>query len=118
MTREYSHYDRQFLNEPGHHTTAFLLAAIGKRRSFPGEGAPEVEFVLGDCHRVISLDFQLWGKPADRARSLRKLDRIIKSLTRFRVALGKAAAVEDRLEKQRDATRRRSSRKKSAAGKG
>ena len=71
--KQYDFYLREFLNDPGHHSIAFLYAYIRT------EGYGDVDLTIGDCNRTISLSFY---EDAD----LVKLDRLIAGLRQFRTA--------------------------------
>lgn len=70
-------YVRKFINRPGHHTVASVLAAVGKG---------ETTFILADCNRMVSLDFDSYTKTA-RKNSLYKAQALIDVLTEFKAAL-------------------------------
>ena len=49
----------------------------------------DAHVTVADCSRTVSLDFDC-GKPAENRKKLKKLDRIIAELTKFRAALVEA----------------------------
>lgn len=53
---------RKFLNKPGYHSIAFVYIEINK---------DSVKFKLGDCDRVINLEFDGYG-PEGKANALQK----------------------------------------------
>jgi hypothetical protein len=81
---------RKFLNKPGHHAGAYVLAEVedSTKHKKGKHGWPyvHVDLTLADCSRVVSFDFNL-SSAKDRANSLHKIDILVDSLTQFRDAL-------------------------------
>lgn len=81
---------RKFLNKPGHHAGAYVLAEVedSTKHKKGKHGWPyvHVDLTLADCSRVVSLDFDL-STSRQRANSLHKIDLLVESLTQFRDAL-------------------------------
>ncbi len=80
------YYTRRFLNRRGHHAGGYILAFVEDT----SKRTPEIEwtdiaFTLADCNRQISLSFEV--DPESLANSLHKVDVLIDTLTKFRVAL-------------------------------
>ncbi|MCA1704594.1 MAG: hypothetical protein LC808_15565 [Actinobacteria bacterium] len=81
---------RKFLNKPGHHAGAYLLAEVEDSRKHK-KGKHDwpyvhVDLTLADCSRVVSFDFDL-SSARRRANSLHKIDILVDSLIQFRDAL-------------------------------
>lgn len=73
-------YERQFLNDEGHHNLAAILAEVDLWESSI-EGCIEIS----DCGRKIELDF--WASnDSDYQNGLKKLDRLIDTISGFREA--------------------------------
>jgi hypothetical protein len=92
------YYTRRFLNKRGHHTGGYVLAYVEdtpKRKREPEW--THIEFTLADCGRQISLSFEV--SPDELANSLFKVDLLIDTLARFRIAL----VEEGRLAAEREA---------------
>lgn len=81
---------RKFLNKPGFHAGAYVLAEVedSTKHKKGKHGWPyvHVDLTLADCSRVVSFDFNL-SSAQDRANSLHKIDVLVDSLTQFRDAL-------------------------------
>lgn len=78
-------YVRKFLNSPGTHAGAYIIAKVTSCSQDKKDGyinRAYCQLDLADCSRVISLDFGV-GDPS----SLRKLDVLVDTLVRFREAL-------------------------------
>lgn len=86
-------YARRFLNRPGHHGGAYVLASVEDTTKYKLEdGDAWAEFELADCARRISLEFPLTtGK--ERRNSLRKARLVAKVATEFADALEKEVAL-------------------------
>ena len=70
-------YIRKFLNRPGHHTVASVLASVDKG---------SVTFIIADCNKMISLDFDSYQRVA-RKNSLYKAQVLIDTLIEFKAAM-------------------------------
>jgi hypothetical protein len=102
---------RKFLNRPGHHAGAYVLAAVEdstKLKQDPNGLWPwvEVSLTLADCSRVVGFDFEL-ETASERRNSLHKIDLLAETLNRFQEALHEEAA----LAEQRDGSARKRARK-------
>lgn len=73
----YSYYQRKFLNRPGYHAGAYVLATV--------EGSCGY-LTIADGRRLITLDFYV-STPENRRNSLHKVDALIDTLTAMRAAL-------------------------------
>lgn len=93
--QEYLHYYRDWLNDRGFHSTAFILATI--QTPWKGNRWLDAAVTIADCSRQITLDFDFdLSKKAGYNNALKKLDKIIESLVDFRVALVAAKEAYDR----------------------
>lgn len=81
---------RKFLNRPGYHAGAYVLAEVedSTKHKKGKHGGPyvHVDLTLADCSRVVSFDFDL-SSAKQRANSLHKINVLVDSLTQFRDAL-------------------------------
>ncbi|MGH2702105.1 MAG: hypothetical protein ACRDJ2_10065 [Actinomycetota bacterium] len=81
---------RKFLNRPGYHAGAYVLAQVedSSKHKKDKYGWPyvHVDLTLADCSRVVSFDFDL-STARQRANSLHKVDVLVDSLIQFRDAL-------------------------------
>lgn len=81
------YYVRKFLNRPGHHGGANVLASVEDTSKSAGDGDPAfVEFEISDCFRRVGLDFPLRSS-ADRRNSLAKARLLAEVTARFLEAL-------------------------------
>ena len=103
-------YIRRFLNRPGHHAGAYVLASVTDTSGWDpdSEGQPWIEFEIADCSRRVSLDFPLHSGP-ERRNSLHKARLLLRTLEAFVAAL----EAEVRLADARD--RRARAKKKDRA---
>lgn len=87
-------YFRQFLNRPGHHAGAYLLASVEdtSRAGPDSDQAAWVEFVLADCHDRIGLEFPLWDA-RQRRNSVRKARLLLTAMQDFVDALEAEASL-------------------------
>lgn len=96
---------REFLNLPGHHSMANIVASIVKYRDGgdPEKGERWIDIQLGiaDCSRTITLSIDHESKE-DRENALHKVDTLISTLSEFREALEKELKYQNRLEKRRN----------------
>ncbi len=85
---------RKFLNRIGHHSGAYILAEVQDstrhREDELGWPYPDINLTLADCGRVVSFAFDV-DTAAGRSNSLRKIDILIDTLVRFRVAVEEEA---------------------------
>lgn len=90
---------RRFLNFPGFHDGAYIVAyvedtrprridAARSRRSFPSDPVPRARTILeiADCGERINLEFALHNE-LQVQNSLYKVDSLLHTLTEFRAAL-------------------------------
>jgi hypothetical protein len=82
---------RQFLNRPGWHGKAALIASVEDTSKLPEDALrfprlPDVYLSISDCSRECSLEFDLDTRDG-QANSLYKLDTLIYGLERFRHAI-------------------------------
>ncbi|MGH8985557.1 MAG: hypothetical protein ACRDY6_16990 [Acidimicrobiia bacterium] len=89
-------YARRFLNSPGHHAGAYVLAVVEQTRSDDADPYPEIFFELADCSRHVALDFPL-TTASSRRNSVRKARLLADAATRFADALeAEADAIAER----------------------
>jgi hypothetical protein len=80
-------YIRRFLNRPGHHGGAYVLASVEDTTKHKLEdGDAWAEFELSDCSRRVSLEFPMSTK-GERRNSLRKARLVAKAAADFAAAL-------------------------------
>ena len=81
---------RKFLNRPGYHAGAYVLAEVedSTKHDKGKHGWPyvHVDLTLADCNRVVSFDFDL-SSARQRANSLNKIDILVDTLIEFRDSL-------------------------------
>lgn len=81
---------RKFLNRKGYHAGAYIIAEVEDSSRFKGDeagwGYIHTDLTLADCGRSVSFEFPL-STAGHRRNSLRKLDIMIDTLSRFREAL-------------------------------
>lgn len=94
---------REFLNYPGFHGGAYVLAYVEDTSERDPVAAdwdprlllepdPRVILEISDCSNRIELEFEVTSE-AQRANSLHKIDTLIEVLTRFRSALAEEAGL-------------------------
>jgi hypothetical protein len=85
MKNNYSFRKRAFLNPVSTNHTSYILALVESSRG--GENKFGSNLIhLADCDRRVQLEFFL-GTEQDREISLKKINLLIDTLTRFRDAL-------------------------------
>lgn len=77
VMKGYRYYARKFLNKPGFHAGAYVLASVRTRGS--------LELVLSDCDRVVSFSLETYGETYKN--TLFKVDTLLQTLTEFRAAM-------------------------------
>lgn len=82
---------RQFLNRPGHHGTAAVIACVENTDRLAKEELrygrrPHVYLSISDCLREVKLQFDL-QTTSQQANSLYKVKTLVDALTKFRTAL-------------------------------
>ena len=91
--------ERRFLNLPGYHGGAYVLAYVEDttdRASANGAGpcpAPQVDFEIGDGDGRVVLHFCL-ATAAERLNAFHKVDALIETLVRFRAGLAAEADLQ------------------------
>jgi hypothetical protein len=81
------YYTRKFLNLPGEHAGAYVLAEVtATSRDDSEHDHADCTLLLADCSRQVSFDFPLWSV-ADRRNSVRKARILADALARFADAL-------------------------------
>ena len=83
----YAFSKRAFLNPASTHLTSYIQAHVQTGPEGPDKWGENL-VTIGDCKRVVQLEFFL-GSKRDRRISLAKIDLLIKVLTQFRTALAK-----------------------------
>jgi hypothetical protein len=109
--------ERVFLNLPGFHGGAYVLAYLEDTRErgliecddpactrCPRNFEPQIVLELADCYRQIELEFELDSEEG-RANSLHKLDTLLAALRVFRKGLVDEFEEYDRRERELDASR-------------
>ena len=90
---------RRFLNIQGYSGNAFISAAVedstNHKKGEHGWPWSNIELVLSDCSRVISLDFPL-DTPGERRNSLRKIAILVDTLAEFQAALEAEAELAEK----------------------
>lgn len=83
----YAFSKRAFLNPASTHLTSYIQAYVQTGREGPDKWGDNM-VLIGDCKRVVELEFFL-GTKRYRRISLAKIDLLIDVLTQFRAALAK-----------------------------
>lgn len=104
---------REFLNLPGHHSMANIVADITKYRGDEEKGERWINIHLGiaDCNRTITLAID-YEDVEERKNALHKVDTLINTLTEFREALNKELKYQNRLERRRKRIQEEEEKKK------
>lgn len=104
---------RRFLNRPGFHAGAYVLAEVQdtSQWSWERDDSPHLKLEIADCTRRIDLDFDV-DSAAELRNSLHKLDVLTAAIARFRAGLVEEAA----LYRKRERERVRRSREQEEAG--
>src|SRR5947209_6293555 len=84
---------RKFLNRPGHHGNASVIAYVERGRN--DKRWPWTFFQVSDCDSSIILDFSGYAKE-DRENNICKIDALYDAVGKFRTALH---AENERLKK-------------------
>lgn len=93
---EYLYEIREFLNLPGSHAGAYIIANVEDTK---GErGYPYLSLTISDCSRQIHLAFDLDSSEA-RRNDFHKIDLLINTLTDFRQAMVQAAINQRKWER-------------------
>ena len=108
--------ERAFLNYPGFHGGAYVLAYVEDTSGRECEKQPWADrrvppdprtiLELADCKRRINLEFDLTSA-AQRANSLHKVDTLLSTLQRFREALETEVVLYDERERALAARKKR-----------
>ena len=109
--------ERVFLNLPGFHGGAYVLAYVEDTRErglfecddpactrCPRNFEPRITLELADCYRRIEFEFEL-DSEAQRANSLHKIDTLLAALRVFRKGLVEEFEQYDRRERELDTSR-------------
>lgn len=91
MKNIYSYRKRAFLNPVSTNHTSYILAHVESSRGGENKFGSNLIF-LADCERRITLEFFI-GNERDREISLKKINLLIDTLTRFRDALTQEIAL-------------------------
>jgi hypothetical protein len=67
-------YRRTFLNRPGHHAGAYVIASIQRGIDEDGSSWVDADLTVADCRTVTTLDFWIDDEatPAQRRNALHK----------------------------------------------
>ena len=98
------YYRRQFINGPGHHSTAFVYAVVERSR-VEDEYSGELTLTIADCCRSISLSIDI-DCEENRKNTLLKLDAVIETLTGFREAYRQECDVQRLRETRKSAVKK------------
>lgn len=94
---QYAMRVRTFLNNEEHGGTAFIEAAVpfAEEHGSQGDKHFDAHLKIGDCNRVIELDFSVWGKDqVDEYRQ--KISRLRRTIVAFEKAFLTQCAELDR----------------------
>jgi hypothetical protein len=110
--------ERSFLNLPGFHRGAYVLAYVEDTTDLqpgprpycdaecpkcPHNFEPKMVLEIADCDRRVSLEFEI-RREAHRVNSLHKLDTLIAALDAFRAGLVAEVGEYDRRERELEAS--------------
>jgi hypothetical protein len=100
-------YIRRFLNRPGHHAGAYVLASVRDTSGWDPEteDTPWIEFEIADCSRRVSLDFPLHSG-SDRRNSLYKARLLLRTLEAFVAALEAEVGLAHERQRRARATKK------------
>jgi len=90
----FTYRKRAFLNPISTTHTSYIDAIVESSQNGEYQIGSNV-LTLADCHRVVRIEFFL-GNKRERRRSLKKINLLIDTLTRFRDALIKEAELINR----------------------
>jgi hypothetical protein len=104
------HYRRLWLNRPGHHGRGHVLSNVHLERYANGTIDVSASYLLADCYRSVTLDFDLYGNAtvAERRNGLRKAKLLRESVNAFCDAVEIAYAEHE----EAAATKRRKRRRR------
>lgn len=84
-------YARKFLNRPGHHAGAYVLAVVEQSTVDDGpDSYREISLEISDCFRRVDLEFPM-GTASQRANSVRKARLLADVLVEFADAVAMEA---------------------------
>jgi hypothetical protein len=91
-TRRRVHYRRTFLNSPGHHAGAYVIASIERGTAENGRAWVDADLTVADCSTVTTLDFWVAddATPATRRNALHKARVLREVVTAFVAELERA----------------------------
>jgi hypothetical protein len=91
------YYRRSFLNRPGHHAGAYVIADVTLQRGTSGGLTVDGDLTIADCARVTSLDFYVASdaSAAERRNALHKA-RVLRDVVNDFVEAFEAALAEAR----------------------
>lgn len=76
-------YLRRFLNRPGHHAGAYVIAQVDVHAGRKGhKGHVDAALTIADCRRVVELEFSAYGE-AEAENALRKARLLRDIVTEF-----------------------------------
>jgi hypothetical protein len=90
----YAFAKRTFLNPASTHLPSYIVAHVQTGHDGPYKWGDNL-IIIGDCKRMIKLEFFL-GTKKSRRTSLAKINLLIDVLTRFRDALAKEISLLDK----------------------
>lgn len=99
-------YRRLFLNKPKHHAGAHIIASVkptvtrDKKTKKVTWKEIDAELTIGDCRRVVTLEFSAYGK--DYNRDLKNA--LYKAHTMLHVVTDFVAALEEAIEEIEEAS--------------
>jgi hypothetical protein len=99
-------YIREFLNQPGFHSTGFIYAVVEDTETDDARWGASVSLTLGDCSKQVSFAFDM-DDARGRENTIYKVDLILDTLTRFKEALVPEIKLAEEREAKRDAERAR-----------
>jgi len=101
----YAFSKRAFLNPASTHLTSYIEAHVQTGPEGPDKWGENI-ITVGDCKRVIQLEFFL-GSKRDRRQSLAKINLLIKILMQFRRALAKEIRLIETPTKRQNTTKKK-----------
>jgi hypothetical protein len=103
---------REFVNYPGHHDGAYIVAYVEDTSGRELEKAykegyfenphPRIILEMADCSKKVNFEFEIYTGN-DRQNTFHKVDGLIKVLTEFRDALAEESIVYKQRQRKLDA---------------